>query len=212
MAFSFQTWVYACGLPVRFRCLDRRMQMPWFAELSPATDFHNTFRVGWLSTEYSFVRGPVHVDVMRRIGFLLEFARTRLTRGSHPCPFCPADDAPLGNGEIRVVSMTGKRYAAPALIGHYIESHHYSPPAEFQAALVGLPAVDPSNAADDQCLACGSGMAKGLIYDDLIRACDRKPVVVTEYYCASCDVKYDREHLIEPESDRADERIVRSRG
>jgi hypothetical protein len=43
--------------------------------------------------------------------------------------------ASLGNGEIIVKGEDGRRYAAPTLILHYIEAHHYLPPEEFIQAV-----------------------------------------------------------------------------
>jgi hypothetical protein len=43
-----------------------------------------------------------------------------------------------GSAEIRVVGV-GRVYAAPDLIGHYVEAHGYCPPEEFIAAVLGGP-------------------------------------------------------------------------
>jgi hypothetical protein len=81
-----------------------------------------------------------------------------LYRGRHVCELCPKpadlvkttlpERAVLnpncswarwvsqcsGNGEIRV-SGEGIVFAAPVLIGHYIEAHSYLPPAQFLKAI-----------------------------------------------------------------------------
>ena len=47
----------------------------------------------------------------------------------------------LGGSEIRVFSPRGQIYAAPTLIYHYINTHHYDPPDEFMRALYEGPAA-----------------------------------------------------------------------
>jgi len=47
----------------------------------------------------------------------------------------------LGGSEIRVFSPRGQIYAAPTLIYHYINTHHYDPPEEFMRALYEGPAA-----------------------------------------------------------------------
>jgi hypothetical protein len=136
----------------------------------------------------------VSQEVVIRIAFLVEHARAELTRGQHRCLLCAADSPSIDNGEIRVVTGDGKLYVAPAMIRHYIDSHHYYPPTEFQTALVSSPRIDPVN-TDDLCVSCGSKMTVEAVYDDLVRASDRRPVVVTYYNCPSCDVSYKRVHL-----------------
>lgn len=49
-----------------------------------------------------------------------------------------------GGAEIRVFSPTGKLYAAPNLIFHYVEAHDYLPPQEFMDALFAGP-LPPNN-------------------------------------------------------------------
>jgi hypothetical protein len=41
----------------------------------------------------------------------------------------------LGSSEIRVFSRNGDIYAAPTLIYHYVNPHHYAPPGAFIQAL-----------------------------------------------------------------------------
>lgn len=69
-------------------------------------------------------------------------------RGWHACPLCPRSagtdpvpyplvisdprgDFPVGHGEIRVLGPSGRRYAAPEMIIHYVEEHGYRPPQDF---------------------------------------------------------------------------------
>jgi hypothetical protein len=70
------------------------------------------------------------------------------TRGWHERPFCPPKEGSilaerdgehlrLGTFEIRIFSA-GERtiYAAPTLICHYVDAHHYEPPIEFRRAVL----------------------------------------------------------------------------
>jgi hypothetical protein len=169
--------------------------LTWFDDLSPYGESANAFCVGWIGPEHPFSIGKLSMDVASRVEFLAEHARTQLTRGQHRCKLCPLDTGPADQGEIRVVGADGKRYAAPVLIRHYIQAHSYCPPTEFQTALLSSPRLDPDN-SDDRCLSCGNTLTKGTTYDDLIRASDRRPIVLTECYCSTCDVRYDRIRLL----------------
>jgi hypothetical protein len=42
----------------------------------------------------------------------------------------------MGNGEIRVAGSRGRIYVAPVLVAHYVQAHHYLPPAVFVDAVV----------------------------------------------------------------------------
>jgi hypothetical protein len=95
--------------------------------------------VGWLGTNQPFPTG----DCPRGfIAHLRELAKSpaALTRGFHQCEFCPRSNdpqqTPRGNGEIRVRGTVRTIYAAPTLIVHYVDAHHYQPPEEFIAAVL----------------------------------------------------------------------------
>jgi hypothetical protein len=90
--------------------------------------------IGWLAADHTYVRGNVPTEFMSRL-MLLCRDPIRRTRGFHVCPFC---GAARGNGEIHVRSAHGTTYAAPSLIGHYVEAHHYRPPNEFITAVNSL--------------------------------------------------------------------------
>jgi hypothetical protein len=121
----------------------------YYPDLSPYTylgqEEPDTFTIGWLDTAKPFPTGDTPEEVRKR---LLRLCATPIhrTRGWHACPFCD-DEYPvridlsgqrvaLGDGEIRVVGANGKRYAAPNLVCHYIDKHSYSPPDEFQRAVL----------------------------------------------------------------------------
>jgi hypothetical protein len=97
--------------------------------------------VGWLDDEHEFTRGSVPNEVLERI-LALCFQPVNQTRGFHQSPFLkPApfgypveyngQKMLLGSAEIRVSGRSGKIYAAPNLIYHYIKDCGYLPPQEF---------------------------------------------------------------------------------
>ena len=112
--------------------------------------------VGWLDISEPFTTGTCPPDVRDR---LAEFSRqpVRLMRGIHYCQFCAAiaepprllradirlyesPDVACGNGEIWLTAPNGVYYAAPMMIVHYVDDHHYLPPDVFVAAVrIGVP-------------------------------------------------------------------------
>lgn len=102
---------------------------------------------GWLDSAYQFAQGNVSDGFLDR---LFEFCQhpVRLMRGIHICQFCSpkpegaakiyrnGTTAWVGSGEIRVRGRGRICYAAPTLIYHYIETHHYLPPEEFIEAVL----------------------------------------------------------------------------
>jgi hypothetical protein len=128
--------------------------MAYFADLtgytySPSQAGPNVLNVGWLDQAVPYQKGPVDSDIVEALLRLCK-KPVNLTRGFHRCPFCKPRSCPpismtvdnqrvsLGSAEIRVTSENGVVYAAPTLIGHYIEEHEYRPPDEFLAGVVKL--------------------------------------------------------------------------
>jgi hypothetical protein len=58
-------------------------------------------------------------------------------RGFHFCDVCKSKDA-RGHSNIFIPNK-GKIYVCPELITHYIETHSYNPPKEFQDAVLACP-------------------------------------------------------------------------
>jgi hypothetical protein len=124
--------------------------MTYFADLSnyvygPLSGTNALTRnVGWLSPSVAFSTGDVDEEFMT---CLWQFCTVSIvqTRGLHECEFCRTRAANvaerrgqqllLGSAEIRVFSKAGDVYAAPNLIYHYVDVHHYLPPAEFIEAV-----------------------------------------------------------------------------
>ena len=105
----------------------------------------NCFNVGWLDAR-PFVREEPTSGTLGALWLHCQVQVAR-TRGVHDCELCNDERAVslrrdgtdwlLGIAEIRVFGEGGRIYAAPNLIFHYVERHHYRPPDEFLVALVG---------------------------------------------------------------------------
>ncbi len=103
--------------------------------------------VGWLQPGRPFDVGETPAEFLPA---LLPFCLPPETVCPWPglplCPLCrqpvilPGEDRSAAHlTEIRVIGET-EIYAAPALIYHYVEAHHYQPPDEFIAAVLQGPA------------------------------------------------------------------------
>ena len=124
--------------------------MTYFSDLSEYAYGDRTFsrsgtkNVGWLDRGHNFPTKPPSDEVL---DLLWTFCSTSvaLSRGAHECEFCPSGSSYfserngkqlfLGAAEIRVFSEQGEIYAAPTLLYHYVQAHHYDPPEEFAEAL-----------------------------------------------------------------------------
>jgi len=103
-----------------------------------------TRNIGWLGHGHEFPTKPPSDDLLESLWIFCSIS-VALARGGHDCEFCPSGSAYIAkwNGqqllqscaEIRVFSEQGRIYAAPNLIFHYVQVHHYHPPEEFLEAL-----------------------------------------------------------------------------
>ena len=125
--------------------------MAYFEDLTPYSYVQRTARdgelnIGWLDDQHCFTTGAVPEHVLAKI-FELCKKPMNLTRGKQSCLLCKERGLvcsggrngvrlELGNGEIRVNGKSGKVYASPVMIYHYIEAHNYQPPQEFIEALL----------------------------------------------------------------------------
>jgi len=109
------------------------MYMP---DLSPyiyhvPTGLPGVLPVGWLGGGHEFPTGNVGFLVRHRIQRLFKHP-VLLCAGLHACELCPVYcDCAMGNGEVWLEAPDGVIYAAPTLLAHYVERHHYLPPPEF---------------------------------------------------------------------------------
>jgi hypothetical protein len=130
------------------------MAMTYFEDLSKyeyhrGVDYREgTKNIGWLAAGHAF-RIEEPTDAV--LEGLWQFCKVSIaqTRGWHQCEFCSEDSfsaerngekLALGTSEIRVFSKNDTIYAAPTLIYHYVERHHYKPPDEFLRAMLDGPA------------------------------------------------------------------------
>jgi hypothetical protein len=126
----------------------------YYQDLSPCDYFgHLEDRlraVGWLEHGEDFSRGVVSREFAETLARLLVDAWQPMAfAGAHLCSFCRFSGGPgvvrIGEIEVRVgatnlfVPGTACVFVSPSLILHYIDSHEYCPPEEFQAAVMGCP-------------------------------------------------------------------------
>jgi len=125
--------------------------MAYFEDLSPCTYFGNwsdrLASVGWLVPEKDFVKGEVSKEFFEALFSMLRKPwQPFIAAGHEPCRFCrfthgPAklryldEEVSIGTNNLFVPDGE-KVFVSPSMILHYIDSHQYQPPVEFQAAVV----------------------------------------------------------------------------
>lgn len=134
----------------------------YFADLTPyvyirGDDNPPALNVGWLDSAHEFPKGVVPAGFLARLR-QLQGQRVHQTRGFQVCQFCPQlkevlnhkpwteehkafyqaclQDGRFSSAEFRVRGLSGRVYAAPLMLAHYVETHHYLPPDEFVAAVM----------------------------------------------------------------------------
>jgi hypothetical protein len=134
--------------------------MAHFEDLSPFTYFgrwsDRLVAVGWLVPEREFVTGEVSREFFDALFSMLRRPwQPFATTGHEPCKFCRfthgvtiikyrGEEVSVGTNNL-FVPDGNKAFVAPSLIVHYIDSHKYQPPAEFQAAVLR----ESSNSSSD---------------------------------------------------------------
>ncbi|MGW3783596.1 DUF7919 family protein [Micromonospora chokoriensis] len=135
--------------------------MTYIPDLAPY-DYYpgapDAIAAGWLDSSMPFTAGACPRDVRDRL-VRLGAKPVRLMRGYHYCQFCAATvepprviradmrlyeapDVARRNGEIWLTGVEGTNFAAPVLIGHYVEEHRYLPPDGFiEAVRTGVPTL-----------------------------------------------------------------------
>jgi hypothetical protein len=137
----------------------------YFPDPSPYAYGHGSHpgvvHVGWLGRGHSYATGTVDIRLIEKMRRLAS-RPVELYRGKHHCELCiePPNlikaylpnrvvldprcswaqwyEQTSSNGEIRV-SREVTCFAAPVLIVHYIEAHHYLPPDDFLRAIEDAP-------------------------------------------------------------------------
>ena len=118
----------------------------YFPDLSPyqynlPRPLGSVLNVGWLDASHPFERATGQANLLGAIIQWLRAARVNPLRGFHICPFCGVRSrsetlvngrvTPLGGTELWIPTRGAIIYAAPDMITHYVESHHYLPPRAF---------------------------------------------------------------------------------
>lgn len=122
--------------------------------------------MGWLGPQSVFPTGPVAPAFF---GTLMELLREpwqpAVFAGYHDCELCQFSGGPprvsfgeaqisVGCNNLFVPCESGELFVAPSLIAHYIDAHHYQPPARFVSAVTKCPPMR-SMAYLRALLACG---------------------------------------------------------
>lgn len=111
-------------------------------------DRPRTLNVGWLAREEPFDVAAASDELLDAVWRYCKVSVAQ-SRGIHDCELCPGEYVThaeykgerllLGTSELRVFDDNGDIYAAPTLIFHYVQRHHYRPPPAFVAALLRGP-------------------------------------------------------------------------
>ncbi|MFK7999338.1 MAG: hypothetical protein AB8H86_07055 [Polyangiales bacterium] len=122
--------------------------------------------MGWLGPQSVFSTGPVAPAFFGRLmELLIDPWQPAVFASFDSCDLCQFTNGPahvsfgesrVGVGEriVFVPSETGELFVAPSLIAHYIDAHHYQPPARFVSAVTKCPPMR-SMAYLRALLACG---------------------------------------------------------
>jgi hypothetical protein len=89
----------------------------------------NRVNIGWLGKEHPFSTTEPSAELVRALHRLVHHP-VRISAPLHLCELC---GNAAGTGEIEVNAQDVIN-VAPTLIAHYVEQHHYRPPAEFEVA------------------------------------------------------------------------------
>jgi hypothetical protein len=124
--------------------------MTYFPDLSPCRYFNGLWldrlvAIGWLEPGHEYQKGEVSKDFLNALAILLKDPwEPLMALGYHCCSFCRLKaefstykdhELPLGARNVHIIGKD-QLYIAPSLIEHYIESHEYQPPLEFQDAVM----------------------------------------------------------------------------
>ncbi|WP_426746927.1 hypothetical protein VZQ01_03915 [Myxococcus faecalis] len=128
--------------------------MAHFEDLSPCAYFpggdDRLVAVGWLEREHPFPRGEVDADFFAALVRLcVEPWQPVVFAGRHACSLCRFSGGPgalsydsltvsLGSANVFVPDGT-RVFVAPTTVLHYLDAHGYTPPREFQEAVLRCP-------------------------------------------------------------------------
>jgi hypothetical protein len=121
--------------------------MTYYQDLEPIDYFRVTSdvplrSVGWLSKDFVFPRGEVSWDFFSKLCELTKNPwQPFLFRGFHVCELCQFKNYERtckGTNNL-FIPFNDVIYVAPEMILHYINEHHYLPPAVFIEAVMHCP-------------------------------------------------------------------------
>jgi hypothetical protein len=123
-------------------------------QMPPFEDSSKLIAVGWLEPAYEYRLGEVGHDFVSKLADLLVRPwQPAIACGHHSCGFCRLSGGPssfrfgslASDSEVQMgtsnlwLPANGFLYVAPSLMLHYIDAHRYSPPTEFQEAVIACP-------------------------------------------------------------------------
>ena len=131
--------------------------MAWYEDLSSCEYFGPDFAdqlkaVGWLEVGHPYSQGNVDLEFVAKLTQLLTNPwQPFFLMGPHFCSLCRLTGGPasfkyggmtaqLGVSNLFVPS-DGFLYVSPSTILHYIDSHSYAPPQQFQDAVLSCPTM-----------------------------------------------------------------------
>jgi hypothetical protein len=118
--------------------------MAWFDDLTACNYFGEPLAtslraVGWLERGRKFSTGPADATVYAKLLELRENPwQPGVPMGPHECDLCAYRAEAIGTANL-FIPGNGLVYVCPDLIVHYMNAHHYSPPAEFCEAVLACP-------------------------------------------------------------------------
>lgn len=132
--------------------------MAYFEDLSPCTYFEGLtgqlISIGWLAPGFDYETGDVSKEFFEALFNMLKKPwQPYAFAGREPCRLCKfthgmpsltylGEKVSIGANNL-FLPDGGKAFVAPSLVIHYIDSHGYKPPAEFQAAVLRESSTSP---------------------------------------------------------------------
>jgi len=127
--------------------------MAYFDDMTPCTYFNRwqdrLVAIGWLEPGKNYQKGDVKEEFFSiLVKMLIRPWQPFAAAGHEPCGFCRFShgqaklrymDTEISLGGTNLfVPDSGRVFVAPSMVAHYIDSHDYQPPLEFQAAVLRL--------------------------------------------------------------------------
>lgn len=122
--------------------------------------FEGVLNVGWLEREHSYSKGVSPLGFVEKLSHVMRLndissVHVNRIRSIHPCNLCgeysfeeidPMGNLLVGASEIWIPRLSGGFFAAPSMLIHYVDHHHYLPPKEFVDAVIAFDSTKPFNA------------------------------------------------------------------